>query len=97
MGHRLSRWLADACAVIGLYRSTPNFPIPVRALLEDDPEQVAVAATPVWEIAIRTASGKLPNIRTGGHATLAGMLQAHGFDLLPLDAATAEQRSGSSR
>ena len=94
MGHRLSRWLADACALIGFYRSAPNFPTRVRRLLEDQPTDVAVGATTVWEIAIKTARGKLPDIRTGGHATLAGMLQAHGFDLLPLDPATAEQAAG---
>ena len=63
----------------------------MRALLEDHTADVAVAATTVWEIAIKTARGKLADIRVGGHATLADMLQAHGFDLLPLDAATAEQ------
>ncbi|MFO1049740.1 MAG: type II toxin-antitoxin system VapC family toxin [Geminicoccaceae bacterium] len=66
----------------------------MRKILESEPAAVAVAATTVWEIAIKTARGKLPDIRTGGHATLAGMLRAHGFDLLPLDAATAEQAGG---
>ena len=91
MGHRLSPWLADACALIGFYRSAPNFPARIRALIEDDPAEVAVAATTVWEIAIKTARGKLSDIRVGAHASLAAMLQAHGFTLLPLDAATAEQ------
>ena len=44
-----------------------------------------------WEMAIKSARGRLADIRTGGHATLAAMLSAHGFDLLPLDAGTAEQ------
>lgn len=91
MGHRLSRWLANACASIGFYRSAPDFPAYVRRLLEDQPADIAVGATTVWEIAIKTARGKLPDIRTGGHATLAAMLAAQGFDLLPLDSATAEQ------
>ena len=54
------------------------------------PAEVAVAATTVWEIAIKTARGKLSDIRVGAHASLAGMLQAHGFTLLAFDAATAE-------
>ena len=87
----MSRWLADACAVIGFYRSAPGFPLGVRRILESETGDVAIAATTVWEIAIKTARGKLSDIRTGGHATLARMLQAHGFDLLPLDSATAEQ------
>jgi PIN domain nuclease of toxin-antitoxin system len=87
----LSRWLADACAVIGFYRSAPAFPSRVRNILENETGDVIIAATTIWEIAIKTARGKLSDIRTGGHATLAGMLQAHGFELQPLDAATAEQ------
>jgi PIN domain nuclease of toxin-antitoxin system len=86
----LSRWLADACALVGFYRSAPKFPACVRALMEDDAAEVAVAATTVWEIAIKTARGKLSDIRVGAHASLADMLQAHGFTLLTLDAATAE-------
>lgn len=87
----MSRWLADACALIGFYRSAPDFPADVRDLLENETGEVAVAATTVWEIAIKTARGKLADIRAGGHATLAGMLAVHGFDLVDLDAATAEQ------
>ncbi len=94
MGDRLSRWLADACALIGFYRSAPNFPAGVRALLIDETAKVAVAATTIWEIAIKTARGKLADIRSGGHSTLSGMLESHGFDLLGLDAATAEQAAG---
>jgi PIN domain nuclease of toxin-antitoxin system len=91
MGNRLSAWLADACALIGHYRAAPAFPAGLRELIERDSARIAVAATTVWEIAIKTARGKLADIRTGRPASLTGMLQAHGFILLPLDAATAEQ------
>ena len=91
MGHRLSAYLADACALIDFYTADPTLPASVRSLLQDNASEVAVAATTVWEIAIKTARGKLSDIRVGAHASLAGMLQAHGFTLLPLDAATAEQ------
>ena len=47
MGYRLSRWLADACALVGFYRSAPNFPARVRALMEDETAEIAVAATTV--------------------------------------------------
>ena len=63
----------------------------MRALLQNESGDVEIAATTVWEIAIKTTRRKLADIRAGGHATLAGMLAAHGFDLLDLDAATAEQ------
>ena len=91
MGHRLSRWLADACALIDFYTSDLALPSGVRALLENDSADVAVGATTIWEIGIKAARGRLPDLRADGHATLAAMLEAHGFDLLPLDPATAEQ------
>ncbi|MFO1036915.1 MAG: type II toxin-antitoxin system VapC family toxin [Geminicoccaceae bacterium] len=91
MGHRVRRWLADACALIDFFTADPNFPSTVRQILEVEPESVAVAASTVGEIAIETARGKLADIRIGGHDTPVEMLQAHGFDLLPLDPATAEQ------
>ena len=48
MGHRLSRWLADACALIRFYRATPAFPSHVRELLEIHSGDVAVAVATVW-------------------------------------------------
>ena len=91
MGRRLSRWLADACALIDFYTEDPDLPAAVRAIHAGEPASVAVAAAAIWEIVIKAARGRLPDIRTGGHASLAGMLAAHGFDLVPLDPATAEQ------
>jgi PIN domain nuclease of toxin-antitoxin system len=66
----------------------------VRHILESQPDDVGIAATTVWELAIKTACGKLPDIRIGGHATLSAMLRTQGFDLLPLDPATAEHAAG---
>jgi PIN domain nuclease of toxin-antitoxin system len=86
----LSAWLTDACALVNFYTAAPTLPADVRSLLEANAPEIAVAATTVREIAIKTARGKLSDIRTGGHASLAAMLQAHGVTLLPLDAATAE-------
>jgi PIN domain nuclease of toxin-antitoxin system len=90
----LSRWLADAGALIDVYTFDPALPSGICALLENDPATVAVGSTTIWEIAIKTAPRRLPDIRTGGYATLAAMLEVHGFDLLPLDPATAEQAAG---
>jgi PIN domain nuclease of toxin-antitoxin system len=94
MGHRVSPYLADACALIGFYGLEPGFPAGLRTLIEDDPDQIAVLATTVWEIAIKTRLGKLMDLRAPGHPTLAAMMQAQGFVLLPLDPATAEQAAG---
>lgn len=87
----MSRWLADACALIDFYTADPALPASIRCLFETGTADVAVAATTVWEIGIKTARGKLVDIRSDGHSTLSGMLESHGFDLLGLDAATAEQ------
>jgi PIN domain nuclease of toxin-antitoxin system len=91
VGHRLSLYLADACALIGFYRSAPKFPERLRSLIEGGTADVAVTVTTVWEIAIKMARGRLADIRLPGHPTLGGMLQAQGYTLLPFDHATAEQ------
>lgn len=87
----MSRWLADACAMIDVYTADSALPSSVRTLLENDASDVAVGATTIWEIAIKIARGKLADIRTDGHAHLVDMLEAQGFDLVSLDAETAEQ------
>jgi PIN domain nuclease of toxin-antitoxin system len=94
VGHRVSPYLADACALIGFFKPTASFPAKLRALVENHPDQVAVLATTVWEIAIKTSLGKLGDIRTPDHPTLTDMLEAQGFALLPLDPETAEQAAG---
>ncbi|MEK0085774.1 type II toxin-antitoxin system VapC family toxin [Benzoatithermus flavus] len=87
----MSRYLADACALIGFYTAAPGFPSSLRSLLENDTGRVAVAATTVWEIAIKTRLGKLPDIVAPGWPTLTDMLSGQGYVLLPFDPATAEQ------
>ena len=91
MGHPVSLYLADACALIGFRRAAPRFPSTLRSLLQDEPDTVAVLATTVWEIAIKTARGKLADIGDPRYPTLTDMLAAQGYVLLPFDHATAEQ------
>lgn len=90
MGGRLTLYLADACALIDFYTGEPAFPQPLVRLFEDTPEAVAIAATTLWEIAIKTRLGKLPDLRGSGFPTLAAMLRHHGFTPLPLDDQIAE-------
>jgi PIN domain nuclease of toxin-antitoxin system len=91
VGDRLSPYLADACALIGFLKAASGFSARVAALLANHPDEIAIAATTVWEIAIKTKRGKLPDLRAPGFATLADMLAAAGYVMLPLDHATAEQ------
>jgi PIN domain nuclease of toxin-antitoxin system len=87
----LTLYLADACALIDFYTGEPAFPRPLVRLFEDTPEAVAIAAITLWEIAIKTRLGRLPDLRGPGFATLAAMFRHHGFAPLPLDAETAEE------
>lgn len=90
MGHRLSLYLADACALIDFYADRPGAPPDVGALFRDSAASIAVIATTVWEIAIKLQLKKLPDIGDPAFPTLTEMLRAHGFLLLPFDHATAE-------
>lgn len=91
MGHPLSLCLADVCALVDFYTGEPSFPPGLRSLTVEATASVAVLATTVWGIAIKIRLGKLVDLRGPGVATLGAMLQAQGFALMPLDAATAEQ------
>jgi len=87
----LTLYIADAVALIDFYTGDPAFPEPLVRLFEDTPETIAVAATTVWEITIKTRLGKLPDLHTDGFPTLAAMLRHHGFEPLAFDDHTAEE------
>jgi len=61
------------------------------ATYEERATRATVAATTVWEIAIKTRLGKLPDLHSPAFPTLAAMLHHHGFEPIPLDDQTAEQ------
>ncbi len=92
----MSLYLADAPALAGFFTGAPDFPHVVRSILEERTAQVAVLATTLFRLARLTHAGRLPPLAGDeeGDAGLAGMLQAQGFALLALDAATAEQAAG---
>jgi PIN domain nuclease of toxin-antitoxin system len=87
----LTRYLADACALIDFYTGNPAFPQALIRRFEDAPETIAVAATTVWEITIKTRLGKLPDLSNAAYSSLAAMFHHHGLEPLPLDHLTAEQ------
>jgi PIN domain nuclease of toxin-antitoxin system len=97
VGYRVSLYLADACAIVGFYRQAPNFPPRLRTLLENDSGSVAVTAATVWEISIKVALGKLADVHSPRHATLTGMLIAHGYEVWPFDPDTAERAAALPR
>lgn len=91
MGHPVSLYLADACALIGYHGAAPRFPAALRTLIDNRADSVAVLATTLWEIGIKTALGKLTDLRPPGYPLLLDLFAAQGYELLPLDHATAEQ------
>ena len=86
----MTRYLADACALVGFYLGKPDFPPGLRTLIEDDAGTILVTATTVWEIAIKVAKGGLPDILDPRYPTLTAMSRAQGFGHVPLTPETAE-------
>ena len=88
------RWLADAAALVGFYTGAAAFPHRVRSILEEETEHVGVLATTVLQIATLVAEEHLPPLTGPDDASLTAMLKAQGFQLVALDAETAEQAAG---
>ena len=97
MGDPLSLYLADACALIEFYLDSPTLPEGVAGLIEEETDRVAISAATIWEIAIKTALGKLDPICDPAYPSLSEMFQAQGYALLALDGATAEQAAALPR
>lgn len=79
--------LADAVALVHFYVGL-NLGAAARAAL--DGGDVAIATTTVWELAIRTAAGKLPDLRLPGASSLSAMFRGQGFSLIDLTPEMAE-------
>ncbi len=97
MGHRLSRYLADACALIDFYTGDDRLPAGIIRLLESAPERCSILATTVWEIAIKERLGRLPAFWSPSHPALGPMLRHQGFLLVAFDDAMAEQAANLPR
>jgi PIN domain nuclease of toxin-antitoxin system len=87
----MSGYLAAAPALAGFFTGAPDFPHAVRTILEERTAQVGVLATTVFHLAHLGARHRLPPLSGDDDVGLAAMLEAQGFALLALDAATAEQ------
>lgn len=87
----MTRYLADACALIDFYTGDPRLPGGVVRLLQAASSDCAVLATTVWEIAIKARLGRLPEFWTPSNASLGAMLRAESFTLVAFDDAMAEQ------
>ena len=68
----------------------------VRELLGDPATPVLVSSASVWELSLKHHQGKLPELR-GAIADLPGLLQADGFDALPISLAHGLRAGGYSQ
>lgn len=94
MGHRLSLYLADACALIDFYTGYERLSARVAGLFQTAPASCTVLATTVWEIAIKARLGRLPDFWSPAHPSLGPMLRHDGFALVAFDDALAERTAG---
>lgn len=68
----------------------------VRELLSDPATPVLVSAASVWELSIRHQQGKLPELN-GVITDIPGLLQADGFEALPICLAHGLRAGGYSQ
>ena len=68
----------------------------VRSLLLDPSNTVLVSAASVWELSLKHHQGKLPEL-TAAIADLPGLLQADGFQPLPISIAHGLRAGGYSQ
>jgi PIN domain nuclease of toxin-antitoxin system len=79
------RLLLDAHALLWWLGDDPTLSAGARASIAEPSNEIFVSAATVWEIAIKTALGKLE-----APGSVAAALDAAGFDELPVTAADAE-------
>jgi len=68
----------------------------VRELLSDPASPVLVSAASVWELSIKHQQGKLPELN-GVITDIPGLLQADGFEALPISLAHSLRAGGYSQ
>ena len=79
-------YLLDSHALLWWWFDPDRLSGAVRELLSDPATPVLVSAASVWELSLKHHQGKLPELN-GVIADLPGLLQADGFDALPISLA----------
>ncbi len=80
--------LVDTCVLIWALQAPERLRPSSRVLLEDEANTVSVSVVSFWEISLKHALGKL-TVRRSTPDVLPDFVKAMGWDILPLDAATA--------
>ena len=79
-------YLLDSHALLWWWFDPDRLSGAVRELLSDPATPVLVSAASVWELSLKHHQGKLPELN-GVIADLPGVLQADGFETLPISLA----------
>ena len=83
----MNGYIADAIALVHFFEGLP-LNADVRDIIADD--DVAIASTTVWELAIKIRLGKLADITLPEYANVTVMFHAQGFAMLDLTPEIAE-------
>jgi PIN domain nuclease of toxin-antitoxin system len=83
---REATYLLDSHALVWWWFDPDRLSTAVRELLTNPAMPVLVSAATVWELSLKHHQGKLPEL-SGAIADLPGLLQADGFEALPISLA----------
>ena len=89
-------YLLDSQALLWWWFDPDRLSTAVRELLSDPATPVLVSAASVWELSLKHHQGKLPEL-SGAIADLTGLLQADGFEGLPISLAHGLRAGGYSQ
>ena len=88
--------LLDSHALLWWWFDPDRLSTAVRELLIDPSTPVLVSAASVWELSLKHHQGRLPEL-TGAITDLPGLLQADGFEALPISLAHGLRAGGYSQ
>jgi PIN domain nuclease of toxin-antitoxin system len=89
-------YLLDSHALLWWWFDPDRLSTAVRELLSDPATPVLVSAASAWELSLKHHQGKLPEL-SGAIADLPGLLQADGFEALPISLAHGLRAGGYSQ
>ena len=89
-------YLLDSHALLWWWFDPDRLSGAVRSVLSESENQVLVSAASVWELSLKHHQGKLPELASA-IADLPGLLQADGFEALPISLAHGIRAGGYSQ
>ena len=89
-------YLLDSHVLLWWWFDPDRLSTAVRELLIDPSTPVLVSAASVWELSLKHHQGKLPEL-SGAITDLPGLLQADGFEALPISLAHGLRAGGYSQ